>query len=862
MPVALSNVASGYNLSVINENFQKLQTALNNNLLWRNGYTPGETLMNRDLDMNSNDILNAYVNGESLDDLVTDVKDVLALFDALQQLAQQLSKGASRVVGIPSIQTLRLTPAAANAELVFLQNYYVGVKGGEGFFFYDSADTTSPDNGGSVIVNNLGQRWKRLGTGPLKAEWFGVRVDGVACGDRLQAAITWVATNGGILELPEGEINMGTTRIRVDWFSGVKAFTLKGNNSSIVPENVDPPATIPPGSFYQSEASLFVFTADTIDYQVGYMPQIIIEGITLDYRNQRNKGGPTFETMGDSCHPTPYSDGLYGMYFSRVLRPVIRNCTFKNIYGDGILIKRCADFELRNNNFFNVSANQILRSDGSTATDHRGYACAAFGSSGVMDNNFVHNERVYTVNVTVDGVNVNGSLCGYIGLMGEFAMNYPFSDAPSRFAPPLHPWYYGSTASTYSDVNPDSMIVMTNNRIYGYVIGLKAESNCDVAMIGNRVFNCYIPIDSVSCSTTIENNWVDQLPTTTNPQNGLRFYQACILLSDFGQTLTAGMMAVVRNNRIFTKTLAAFGIYRNDAVIDSNQIRVSGEGTMWKQVDSKTLRNIKVTNNVFRVMQGAYTQSVVTNMTRYYQFTLSGNRFINETSFSIGLVFNGFTTGTTNIHNNHFDGQSYVQIAGRANVSLNRFENTSRVSVGTSGSDYGPTVIENNHFECLTGMTQSRIGLSVGDVTVRGNTFNLTFDTTRTIPGLISATNTMYNVEISKNRVIESGTSENFALINTGTMHNLIFKDNYGSGGRGYFLGSPSFGPFTVEGNIGFVNGIMTGNSTDPNAIANLSPTYTPSIGSKVNFLRPVAGGAEGVVYTSAGWKTFGSISA
>lgn len=71
MSITLQTVASGYNLSAINANFQSLQTALNNNILWRNGSVAGETLMTRDLDMNGNAILNIGVDLDNPDSLLT-----------------------------------------------------------------------------------------------------------------------------------------------------------------------------------------------------------------------------------------------------------------------------------------------------------------------------------------------------------------------------------------------------------------------------------------------------------------------------------------------------------------------------------------------------------------------------------------------------------------------------------------------------------------------------------------------------------------------------------------------------------------------------------------------------------------------
>ncbi len=71
MAITLQTVSSGYNLSAINANFQSLQSALNDAVLWRKGNVAGETLMERDLDMNGHAILNIDVNFDNPSSLLT-----------------------------------------------------------------------------------------------------------------------------------------------------------------------------------------------------------------------------------------------------------------------------------------------------------------------------------------------------------------------------------------------------------------------------------------------------------------------------------------------------------------------------------------------------------------------------------------------------------------------------------------------------------------------------------------------------------------------------------------------------------------------------------------------------------------------
>lgn len=83
-----------------------------------------------------------------------------------------------------------------------------------GAFARDDSDTTSADNGGTVIVANNGKRWKRIYSGPAHAAWWGVKADGVT-DDKpaLDYALSSIRTNvgqiypsSGMLQLPRGTI--------------------------------------------------------------------------------------------------------------------------------------------------------------------------------------------------------------------------------------------------------------------------------------------------------------------------------------------------------------------------------------------------------------------------------------------------------------------------------------------------------------------------------------------------------------------------------------------------------------------------------------------------------------------------------
>lgn len=85
-----------------------------------------------------------------------------------------------RVVGqVESIAELRTIEPVEHNQHILVRSYYDGGNKGGGVFYADFADTTTTDNGGTVIVTNSGKRWKRVYT-EITPFNFGAIGDGVA----------------------------------------------------------------------------------------------------------------------------------------------------------------------------------------------------------------------------------------------------------------------------------------------------------------------------------------------------------------------------------------------------------------------------------------------------------------------------------------------------------------------------------------------------------------------------------------------------------------------------------------------------------------------------------------------------------
>jgi len=113
--------------------------------------------------------------------------------------------GALALLGAPmrqsSIAALRaFNDTPTNSALV--EGFLSPGDGGEGVFVYVPSDTTSADNGGTIIVDASGHRWHRdQPAGPISVKWFGAAGNGSSDDTAEFAAAIAV---GGNIYVPEG----------------------------------------------------------------------------------------------------------------------------------------------------------------------------------------------------------------------------------------------------------------------------------------------------------------------------------------------------------------------------------------------------------------------------------------------------------------------------------------------------------------------------------------------------------------------------------------------------------------------------------------------------------------------------------
>lgn len=124
---------------------------------------------------------------------------------------------------IAAMKAIAFTTATSGA-LIQLLGYYSNGDGGGGQFYVDKADTTTPDNGGTIIVASDGTRIKRIYSTQVFVKWFGCKGDGVTDDTSnfrnavLVASQKWLILDSGIylissiIDLPRSIRITGPTR--------------------------------------------------------------------------------------------------------------------------------------------------------------------------------------------------------------------------------------------------------------------------------------------------------------------------------------------------------------------------------------------------------------------------------------------------------------------------------------------------------------------------------------------------------------------------------------------------------------------------------------------------------------------------
>lgn len=238
------------------------------------------------------------------------------------------------VIDMADLNALRANTITASTMFVMVANYAVAGDGGGGLYWHNASDTTSADNGGTIIVDAASQRWYLETWGkPVSILQFGAKGDGVTdATSAIQACLTAAASQGFEVRIPIGKFLVSST------LTSGTPITVRGVNPGIGP-----------GTVVSTSASIIVcsnsFTTGDIITVTGYESAIfsdfqIAGSLGLSYTSAcPRSGGAGLRIIA----PNPGVSINFGS--------VIEHMAFSGCF-QGLALQLCGENTLVKDNYF------------------------------------------------------------------------------------------------------------------------------------------------------------------------------------------------------------------------------------------------------------------------------------------------------------------------------------------------------------------------------------------------------------------------------------------------------------------------------------------------------------------------------
>jgi len=133
---------------------------------------------------------------------------------------------------------------AATSKYIYVTGYLVSAAplGIAGMFVLDTADVTSADNGGTIIVTALGKRYKRIFDGKVNVQWFGAKGNSTDEFTAISNALTYVRGINGVLFFPQssgdyshsGTLVLGASSVGIEGDSPEVRLNYTGTGTGLI----------------------------------------------------------------------------------------------------------------------------------------------------------------------------------------------------------------------------------------------------------------------------------------------------------------------------------------------------------------------------------------------------------------------------------------------------------------------------------------------------------------------------------------------------------------------------------------------------------------------------------------------------
>lgn len=267
---------------------------------------------------------NALQNISGLDGsvLVSSFMEPFLLSDNVGEANDFLSGDGFTVVG--SIASLRAVEKRADKG-VFVTGYYAAGDGGGGTYRYDASDTTTADNGGTVIVATDGGRWKLTQPFPPSFKQWGAKGDGTTDDTtRIQAALDSIEAPGGALWVDAASTFKVTSTLY--WGNGC-SITGAGTDSIIKGASMTTPILQSKGTSLTRRYRL-----QLRNLNIDNTTKAAIGGIGCDLRNATDCliDGVLFSNVETGVQH--FGDTGLGCYYNELRKCVFSVCTYGVTY--------------------------------------------------------------------------------------------------------------------------------------------------------------------------------------------------------------------------------------------------------------------------------------------------------------------------------------------------------------------------------------------------------------------------------------------------------------------------------------------------------------------------------------------------
>lgn len=238
---------------------------------------------------------------------------------------------------VNNMAALRALSKTAVSTAVFTLGYYAaGDAGASGPFYYDPNDTTSSENGVTIIVGNDGARYKLAYSGVLNAAQGGAKYDGVTDAVPFINNIATVLTGGGTIRITgKCLIDSAITLPSGVALQGDRQFvgTLGVNNTQGSKSDT-------------ARGCLIINSTVTVSFSgsSGVRNLLVLrKGMTFPAADTSLYAGTAFTGIGDDyfvveCLIIGFNKTVYS---TNVQRPRIQNVNFDGI--NGVEVANCAD---------------------------------------------------------------------------------------------------------------------------------------------------------------------------------------------------------------------------------------------------------------------------------------------------------------------------------------------------------------------------------------------------------------------------------------------------------------------------------------------------------------------------------------